>query len=112
MKYEFRSVLFLGIGGISMYQLALAFKDLGVKVVGYDIKESKYTKICVEHGIKVIHHFNKDFCGVDLCVKTGAVRNKTTPTRQAVSGRSSFFVSQPFLYHFPMSGTSGRTQSV
>lgn len=57
-----------------MYQLALAFKDLGVKVVGYDIKESKYTKICAEQGIKVVHNFNKDFCCVDLCVKTGAVK--------------------------------------
>ena len=59
-----------------MYQLALAFKNLGIKVVGYDIRESKYTKICEENGIKITHNFNKLFCGVDLCVKTGAVKHK------------------------------------
>ena len=45
MNYEFKSVLFLGIGGISMHQMALAFKSLGVKVLGYDLNENKYTKI-------------------------------------------------------------------
>ena len=75
MNYEFKSVLFLGIGGISMHQLALAFKSMGVKVFGYDLKESKYTRLCEEHGIKVVHRFDKDVCNVDLCVKTGAVSN-------------------------------------
>ncbi len=75
MKYLLRSVLFLGIGGISMHQLAIALKKMGVKVRGYDLKESKYTKLCEEKGIKVVHKFNKDFCNVDLCVKTSAVKN-------------------------------------
>ena len=52
MNYEFKSVLFLGIGGVSMHQLALAFKSLGVKVFGYDLHASKYTKICEENGFK------------------------------------------------------------
>ena len=75
MNYEFKSVLFLGIGGVSMHQLALAFKSLGVKVFGYDLHASKYTKICEENGIKVVHKFDKSFCNVDLCVKTGAIKN-------------------------------------
>lgn len=75
MNYEFKSVLFLGIGGISMHQLALAFKSMGVKVFGYDLHKSKYTKICEDNGIKVVHKFDKDICDVDLCVKTGAVNN-------------------------------------
>jgi len=74
-KIEIRSVLFLGIGGISMHQLACAFKDLGVVVYGYDAKESKYTKICEEKGIKVVHKFNKDICSVDICIKTGAIKD-------------------------------------
>lgn len=75
MNYEFKSVLFLGIGGVSMHQLALAFKAMGLKVFGYDLHENKYTKICQENGIKVIHKFDKGFCNVDLCVKTGAIKN-------------------------------------
>ena len=72
-KFEFKSVLFLGIGGVSMHQLALALKDLGLQVLGYDIKASEYTKICEENGISVTHKFLKSFCDVDLCVKNGAI---------------------------------------
>lgn len=75
MNYKFKSVLFLGVGGISMHQMALAFKSMGVRVFGYDVKSSKYTKLCEENGIKITHTFNKDFCHVDLCVKTGAIKN-------------------------------------
>lgn len=75
MKYSVKSVLFLGVGGISMHQLAIAMKNLGVKVYGYDLHESKYTKLCEENEIQVSHKFNKEICNVDLCVKTGAVKN-------------------------------------
>lgn len=75
MKFYVKSVLFLGVGGISMHQLAIAFKKMGVKVYGYDLSSSKYTKICEENGITVSHKFNKEICDVDLCVKTGAVKN-------------------------------------
>ena len=75
MNYEFKSVLFLGVGGISMHQLALALKSMGVKVFGYDLHKGKYTKLCEDNGIKVVYRFDKDICNVDLCVKTGAVNN-------------------------------------
>ncbi len=75
MKYSVRSVLFLGVGGISMHQLAIAFKRLGVKVFGYDLHESKHTKLCKENGIIISHKFNKEICKVDLCVKTGAIKD-------------------------------------
>ena len=75
MKYSIRSILFLGVGGISMHQLAIAFKDMGVKVYGYDMRESQYTKICEDHGISVSYKFNKEICNVDLCVSTGAIKS-------------------------------------
>ena len=75
MKYSVKSILFLGIGGISMHQLAIAMKNLGAKVYGYDLHKSKYTSLCVGEGIEVCHKFNKDICNVDLCVKTGAINN-------------------------------------
>lgn len=73
MNYEFKSVLFLGVGGISMHQLAIAFKSMGLIVYGYDAQNNKYTKLCEEKGIKVVHKFDKNVCNVDLCVKTGAI---------------------------------------
>lgn len=74
MKYNFKSVLFLGVGGVSMHQLAISLKKMGVCVLGYDAKESCYTKQCVENGINVTHKFNRNFLNVDLCVKTGAIK--------------------------------------
>lgn len=75
MKYEVRSILFLGIGGISMHQMAIAIKKMGIKVVGYDSNKSKYTELCSKNGIDVFHKFNKQICNVDLCVSTGAIKS-------------------------------------
>ena len=57
-----------------MHQLALAFKNLGVKVYGYDAKRSKYSQACEQNGIEVTTKFVEDFCNVDLCVVTGAIK--------------------------------------
>ena len=73
MKKNFQSVLFLGIGGVSMHQLALAYKEKGYTVYGYDQKKSEYTKICENAGIEVTNRFRREFLQVDFCVKTGAI---------------------------------------
>ncbi len=69
-----KTVLFLGVGGVSMHQLALAFKQLGANVVGYDHKPNTYTNLLLKHGIKVEHSFNKGFLNAGLCIKTGAIK--------------------------------------
>ena len=74
MNYNFKSVLFLGVGGVSMHQLAISLKKLGVNVLGYDAKISEYTKQCEECGINISNKFNRNFLNVDLCVKTGAIK--------------------------------------
>lgn len=74
MKEIKGSVLLLGVGGISMYQLALAFLSLGYIVYGYDAKISKYTTICLEHGALITTKFDKSFLQVDFCVSTGAIK--------------------------------------
>ena len=68
IKYEYKSVLLLGVGGISMYQIALALKDIGLKVYGYDIKESVYTQKCKDVGIEITTKFKSEFLKVDFCV--------------------------------------------
>ncbi len=57
-----------------MHQLAIAFKDLGLNVLGYDLKSNDYTQLCAKKGINITHKFNKDFLNVDICVKTGAIK--------------------------------------
>ncbi len=58
-----------------MYQLALAYKNMGYNVLGYDNKKSKYTKILEENGIKVTTRFNKEFLYVKKCIKTAAIKD-------------------------------------
>lgn len=73
MSFEFKKVLFLGIGGVSMHQLAISMSEIGVEVLGYDEKENNYTALLKDAGIKVSNKFVRSFCNVDLCVKTPAV---------------------------------------
>lgn len=70
-----KSVLFLGIGGVSMHQLALAYKKMGWRVYGYDKKRNEYVNICVSNGIEFTSVFNKKFLSVNLAIKTGAIKD-------------------------------------
>lgn len=70
-----KSVLFLGVGGVSMHQLAVAYKHVGYNVYGYDRKRNSYTKLCENSGIKVTTRFNKKFLDVNFAIKTGAIKN-------------------------------------
>ena len=73
INYENKSVLLLGIGGISMYQIALTLKEMGLKVYGYDAKQSEYTKKCSEAGIEITTKYKPEFLKVDFCIKTAAI---------------------------------------
>lgn len=57
-----------------MHQLAIAMKLAGKRVLGYDAKTNQYTDQCVRCGIAVTNRFKSEFCSVDLCVKTGAIK--------------------------------------
>ena len=70
---HFDRVLFLGVGGVSMHQLAIATAKFGIKVFGYDLKRTDYTAMCEKNGILITNRFKKEFCEVDLCVKNGAI---------------------------------------
>ena len=72
-KGNFKSILFLGIGGVSMCQIAMAFQDLGYKVIGYDDKISSNVLACQQRGIEVFNRINKSMLKVDVCVKTAAI---------------------------------------
>jgi len=75
MEIENKSCLILGIGGVSVHQIALALKNLGIKVYGYDAKENLYTQKCKDAGIEITNKFKPEFLKVDFCVKTGAISN-------------------------------------
>lgn len=100
-----------------MYQLALAFKSMGIDVVGYDIKQSKYTKICEDNGIRVSHKFAKETCNVDLCIKTGAINDddkfikylKATNVPIVDRADALGYLCQKFKTVIAVSGTHGKS---
>lgn len=64
----------MGIGGVSMYSLAIYCKGCGLKVTGSDIKRNSYTKKCEKNGINVhIRHKTKNVDGCDLVVYSSAI---------------------------------------
>lgn len=70
---ESKTILMLGIGGVSMHQLALALKSIGKTVYGYDAKNSNYVKLLKENNVFVSNRFMPELTNVDLCITTGAI---------------------------------------
>lgn len=72
---KYRSVYFLGIGGIGMSSLARYFHQYGVNVSGYDKTPTKLTGQLIEEGIPV--HFDEDTSQIpgypDLVIYTPAL---------------------------------------
>ena len=71
---ENKKVLLLGVGGISMNQLAQAYLKLGYEVLGYDVHKSAITDKLKSMGVKIAHKFINLFLSVDFCVATGAIK--------------------------------------
>lgn len=72
---DYKSIYFLGIGGIGMSALALYFHQKGVKVAGYDRTETHITKSLNQIGINVHYIENIDLIpkDIDLVVYTPAI---------------------------------------
>ena len=116
IKYEYKSVLLLGVGGISMYQIALALKGMGLKVYGYDIKESAYTKKCKEAGIEITTKFKSEFLKVDFCIKSAAVNSCKFLTELKNLGVKVYdraeilgFLASKFKQVIAVAGTHGKS---
>src|SRR5271157_1900663 len=76
--HQYRSVYFLGIGGIGMSALARYFHLYGAKVSGYDRTPTTLTTMLIEEGIPV--HFDEDLKLIpdhpDLVIYTPALPNE------------------------------------
>lgn len=68
-------VYFVGIGGIGMSALARYYNARGVKVSGYDLRESELTKTLFSEGISVHYEDRPDEipADVDLAIYTPAI---------------------------------------
>lgn len=70
-----KSVLFLGVGGVSVSQLALAYLKLGYKVYGYDMHFNETTEKLKLAGVEITKKFCKRFLNVEFCVRTAAIKD-------------------------------------
>ena len=115
---NYKHIHFIGIGGISMSQLAIYCSQLDIKVSGSDIRESKYTKMCVNSGIKVtIGHKRKNINGADLVVCTGAISGENAEMIEARKRRIKVldraellaYICKKFKYVIGVAGSHGKT---
>ena len=64
----------IGIGGAGMSAIALVLHGMGFVVSGSDIKESRYTNVLKNEGIKIIiGHSKKNIEGADIVVYSTAI---------------------------------------
>lgn len=74
-KKKYR-IFFVGVGGVSMYQLAIYLKEMGHDVLGSDIQQNEYTTKLENKDIKVFYEHNKkNVEGVDVVFFSYAVEN-------------------------------------
>ena len=117
VEINFKSVLFLGVGGVSMFQLATAFKEFGCQVVGYDAQINGNVKFIKQMGIEVYNKFNKEMLNVDLCVKTAGISDnsklvrilKKHNVRIVDRAQALSWVCSKFKTVIAVSGTHGKT---
>lgn len=69
------TVLMLGVGGVSMSQLVLAYKQAGLRVLGYDAHLSETVLNLKKQGVKVSNRWLKQMAKADFCVRTGAIKD-------------------------------------
>jgi len=117
--YKLKRVYFIGIGGISMSALAKIALNLGIKVVGSDLKESDQTRELESLGAKIFIGENAKNLknDIDLVVYTGAVHKtnkeyiKAEKLGKTILERSEFLGAIADMYKSVISiaGTHGKT---
>ena len=77
---NFKSIYFIGIGGIGMSALAHYFVNQGVKVRGYDRNKTELTKELEKIGVEISYNENidslKDLEKIQLAIFTPAINAK------------------------------------
>ena len=111
------AILMLGVGGVSVGQLAKVFLEQGFKVYGYDQVENQMVKDLVKLGLVYSKKFCKSFLDVDFCVKTAAVKYDNVFVKALVKAKIPMYdrayVLGQMLKHFKtviaVAGTHGKS---
>lgn len=116
--YLYKSVYFLGIGGVSMSSLALILKKRGYNVAGYDEARGSEVEMLEKAGIRVCGSAD-EICldGFDAVVYTAALHD-THPAMQkaSASGKPIFTrasllgaIAAGYTHSVGISGTHGKS---
>ena len=77
---NYKSIYFIGIGGIGMSALAYYFVNLGAKVSGYDRNKTELTKELEKIGVEISYDENIDYLNdlenIQLAIFTPAINSK------------------------------------
>ncbi len=119
MKYKYKHIFFIGIGGISMSALAEIMLEEGIKVSGSDRNTSKIIKKLQKSGARIyINHDSKNISDdIDLIVYTSAISNDNPELLRAkeldieIMDRAEFLglVMKNYNHAICISGTHGKT---
>ncbi|WP_313344904.1 UDP-N-acetylmuramate--L-alanine ligase [Sedimentibacter sp.] len=119
MSQNFKSIYFIGIGGISMSALAEIMISEGMKVSGSDRSNSHIIKKLIDNGAKIcINHDSKNITDdIDLVVYTSAISNDNPELLRAqelnlnIMDRAEFlgYIMKNYKNAICVSGTHGKT---
>lgn len=113
-----QSVHFIGIGGVSMHNLALFCASLGWSVSGSDIRANEYTKICKSNGIQVgVPHSVNNIVSPNFIVRSGSIGDDNVEVMYAkklgikIYDRSEFLkeITKKFDCVIGVAGTHGKS---
>ena len=107
----------IGIGGAGMSAIAQVLHGMGFEVSGSDIKESRYTNVLKNEGIKIlIGHSEKNIEGADIVVYSTAIPENNVEMRAAEEKKIPLLARSDILAWIlngrkgiAISGTHGKT---
>ena len=112
------NVHFIGVGGVSMHNLALFCKSLGWNVSASDIKNNHYCEQCEKNGIKVhIGHKKSNIGNANIIIKSGAIKDENIELKYAknknivILDRADFLaeITKKFKTVISVAGTHGKS---
>ena len=79
-----QKIHFIGIGGIGMSGLAQIMKNMGFKVQGSDMANSKNVERCRKIGIKIFKsHKKENINNISIVIKSSAIKNSNPEIKAA-----------------------------
>ena len=91
---------FIGIGGIGMSGLAQIMKNMGFKVQGSDMANSKNVERCRKIGIKIFRsHKKENIDNTSIIIKSSAIKNSNPEIKAAIKKKVTILKRAEMLAH-------------